>query len=355
MFGATLLCAAGAASAQTSVTLYGVVDAFGQYVTSGSGTKAGPGTPYAPGTHVLSEQSGGSTGSLFGLKGTEDLGGGLRAAFDVENGFKVKDGSFFGDGSLFYRQAWVGLQHATYGSLTFGRQYQPTFNVLYPADPFRANDIASLVAAAILDLADPRTMSTQYTSGRSSNSIIYTSPNLYGLKFSGMYAFTAPYAVPPTFAGTLGNTLDLSITYTGGSLYASFGYMYQHSGNQTVTQGGVGLPVPLAGTAHYSGALAYRIGIVNLQAFYMYTQPKDVSLNALQTAALRGNSAHSVSIASIGATIQATSQDVIELQGIQRSVRGAHDNALGVQVGVDHSLSKRTSVYVASGLPPRAR
>ena len=51
----------------------------------------------------------------------------------------------------------------------------------------------------------------------------------------------------------------------------------------------------------------------------------------------------------LGTTIQATAPDVIEIAGIYRSVRGVDDNTLGIQIGADHNLSKRTSVYVRAG------
>src|SRR5262249_25917387 len=78
--GAALALATGSAAAQPSVTLYGVADTFVQYLDNG-------------GTHSVSERSGGSTGSLFGLKGSEDLGGGLKANFDVETGFNINNGA----------------------------------------------------------------------------------------------------------------------------------------------------------------------------------------------------------------------------------------------------------------------
>lgn len=106
---------AGSAAAQSSVTLYGVADVFFQYLDNG-------------GNHSYSERSGGNTGSMVGLKGSEDLGNGLKAAFDVESGYNINNGGLFADTTtLFYRQAWVGLTDEKYGSLTFGRQYQPTF------------------------------------------------------------------------------------------------------------------------------------------------------------------------------------------------------------------------------------
>jgi general bacterial porin, GBP family len=327
--GATLILAAGSAAAQSSVTLYGVADTFIQYLSNG-------------GTHSYSERSGGNTGSQFGLKGNEELGNGLKAQFDVETGFNLNNGMLFADTTaLFYRQSWVGLTHDTYGSLTFGRQYQPTFRAIYPADPFRANEIISPLAVSVLAV-DRNTLATQYSAGRSSNSVAYASPNLGGFQVYGMYALSATVTQPvPT---TLGNTLDVSATYSGYGFFAGLGYQYQHPGQSTLPV----LPAPLnlLGTEHYVGALAYRIGIVNLQFNYTYVKPKDAPARSL--AALL-NAAHSIGEAELGATIQATPFDTIEIAGIERSVRGVHDNTVGIELGADHNLSKRTSIYMRAG------
>lgn len=313
----------------SSVTLYGVADTFIQHLNNG-------------GVSSVSERSGGSTGSMFGLRGNEDLGGGLMAQFDVENGFNINDGTGFVDTSvLFYRQAWVGLTHSTYGSLTFGRQYEPSFRAIYPTDPFRANDIMSPLSAGVLAV-DRNTLSTQYVAGRASNSILYQSPVFAGFQVDAMYAFATSVAQPTP--ATTGNILDLSASYRGYGLYVGIAYQYQHSGFETIT----GLPaaLALADTEHYSAGLAYRIGVVNLQANYSYNRAKEVPAHSL--AALLDTS-HPYSLAEVGATIQATSADVFEIAGINRNVRGADDSTWGIQAGYDHSLSKRTSLYARIG------
>ncbi|WP_028221138.1 porin [Paraburkholderia oxyphila] len=365
--GAVLILTAGGASAQTSVTLYGVVDVFGQYLLNGSGTKGGPGTAYVPGSNSLSERSGGSTGSMFGLKGSEDLGGGLNAIFDVENGFNVNNGTFFADSTtLFYRQSWVGLRHDEWGQLTFGRQYEPSFLAIYPTDPFRGNEVLSPIAAA--DLAGARdraTLATQYVSGRTSNSIAYQSPDWRGLRLYGMYAFSATVTQPVQM--TSGNMLDFAATYSGYGLYVGLAYQFQHAGQESASLGQYPSGTPLAGqplpastfdlvsTAHYTAALAYRIGIVNLQFNYSYNSPTDPPPGARVTApgvgALTSLAAlvHPYSIIEAGATIQATAVDVIEIAGIYRSVRGVDDNTPGFEIGAEHFLSKRTSLYLRAG------
>jgi len=328
--GATLVFVAGsAAAADSSVTLYGVADTFVQYLDNG-------------GKHTWAERSGGSTGSLFGLKGDEDLGGGLKAQFDVETCFNLNNGTLFADTTaLFYRQAWVGLNHATYGSLSFGRQYEPSFRIVYPTDPFRLNEALSPFSANVLAV-DRNTLSTQYDSGRSSNSVLYQSPNMRGLQLYGMYAFSSTVTQP--VPATTGNMLNVAMSYTGYGFYAGLAYVNQHAGQETLAA----LPAPLSllGTEHFIGSLAYRLGIVNFQFNYSYNRPKDAPARSL---AARLGTAHSLSIAELGATIQVTAADVIQIAGVERDVRGAHDNTPGIEVGAEHSLSKRTSVYMRAG------
>lgn len=327
--GAAIALFAGSAAAQSSVTLYGVADTFIQYLDNG-------------GKHSYSERSGGNTGSMFGLKGTEELGSGLKAIFDVETGFNINNGSLFADTSaLFYRQAWVGLANDRFGSVTFGRQYQPTFWIVYPSDPFRGNEVMSPLSAALLTV-DRSTLSTQYVTGRTSNSMLYKSPNVGGFQLYAMYAFAASVTQP--IPETTGNVLDVGASYSGYGLYAGLAYQYQHPGTATIAS----LPTSLGlvATEHYTAALGYRIGIVNLQFNYGYNKPQDAPTHSL--AAMLGT-AHSYSVMEFGATIQATPADAVEIAGFTRNVRGVHDNTPGVQIGVDHNLSKRTALYARAG------
>ena len=327
--GASLLVAAGGAAAQSSVTLYGVADVFLQY--QGNGAK-----------HAFSERSGGSSGSNFGLKGSEDLGGGLKGIFQLENGYTINNGGLFVDSSaLFYRQAWVGLAHDMYGTLTFGRQYQPTFWAVYPTDPFRGNEVLSPLSAAASTL-DRHTVATIAAAGRSSNSIVYQSPVLGGLKLYAMYGFAATTTQP--LVTSTGNMYDLALTYTGASAFVGLAYQKQLGGSETLP----GLPrsLNLLNTERFTGAVAYRIGIVNLQANYTYNRSVDAPAGSVAAAL---GAANSYSIAEVGATIQATSADTVEIAGIQRKTRGVHENTLGIQVGADHALSKRTTLYARAG------
>ena len=332
--GITLaLVAGGASAADSSVTLYGVADSYIQYLDNG-------------GNHTIAEKSGGSTGSLFGLKGNEDLGGGLNAEFDVEGGFNLNSGSLYVDPSvLFYRQSWVGLKDDEFGELTLGRQYEPTFRIVYPTDPFSMDEDLSLVVAGALS-EDRATLSNQFETGRASNSILYQSPKLAGFQLYGMYALSATVTSPDPM--TTGNELNVGGYYSGYGLYAGLAYANQHAGEATYTFPGLTTPVQLAllDTKRYVAAAAYHIGIVNLQFNYAYNQVDNAP--ARSSAALLGT-AHSFSVTEAGATVQATDVDTVEIAVVERDVRGVHDNAPGVQVGVDHFISKRTSVYMRAG------
>ncbi|MGF6780743.1 porin [Paraburkholderia sp. GAS334] len=327
--GAALLLAAGSAMAQSKVTLYGVVDTFVQYLNNG-------------GAGSVSARSGGSTGSLVGFKGSEDLGRGVKAVFDLESGFNVNNGGFFVDSSkLFGRQSWVGLASDDYGRLTFGRQYQPTFWIAYFAEPFRGDEALSPFAAMIVAM-DRRTIATQYAAGRSDNSIVYQSPDVGGFKLYSMYAFADALKQP--VPASVGPVFDVGVTYTGYGLYAGLAYQNQHAGRETLP----GLPADLdqLATEHFTGALAYQLGIANFQFIYTYARPKDAPAGSR---AAQADAAHPVSTIEVGATIQATAADTVEVAAVERNVRGAHDNTTGIQLGVDHSLSKRTSLYARAG------
>jgi len=131
------VCACGAAEAQSSVTLYGVADVNVEYVNHvGVVPQASNNFNPGPGKSVVREDSGGYSGSRWGLRGTEDLGGGLKSIFVLESGFNIDTGTLQQGGRLFGRQAFVGLD-SQYGQVTFGRQYSSLFITLANFVPAR--------------------------------------------------------------------------------------------------------------------------------------------------------------------------------------------------------------------------
>jgi predicted porin len=168
LLGLAILSAfASAASAQTSVTLYGIVD--GGIAYENNGTAAGS---------ILRFESGAQSGSRFGFRGEEALGGGLSAIFNLEAGFVLGTGVNATAGTLFNRQSWAGLK-GDFGTVRGGR----VETVIYAAfnkgfDPFErglAGDMARMFPIA-------------GSGSRSNNTIAYTTPTMGG--FSGDVQYT---------------------------------------------------------------------------------------------------------------------------------------------------------------------
>lgn len=128
------------AQAQSSVTMYGILDASIEQANSNVNalnTTTGGAISNADGS--LKMNSGTQSGSRFGVRGVEDLGGGLKAVFTIEHRLNVDTGDTAGGAGLtgqqkFWNgQAWVGLESGM-GTLTMGRQYTPLFWAFIPAD-----------------------------------------------------------------------------------------------------------------------------------------------------------------------------------------------------------------------------
>src|ERR1700751_174035 len=138
------ICAPVASQAQSSVTLYGIIDTGIEYVTNNGPTKS---------SAVRVPSLTASIPSRWGFRGKEDLGGGLSAVFVLESGFAPSTGTLNQGGRLFGRQAYVGLS-GRWGTLTLGRQYSQIFWTVLTGDTLAPN----IYAAADLDpyLTQPR-------------------------------------------------------------------------------------------------------------------------------------------------------------------------------------------------------
>jgi predicted porin len=128
---------AGVAHAESSVTLYGIVDAGYGYQQSEAKFKGGDANWNGKiKTNNIGGHSGIQNGSRWGLKGSEDLGNGTSAIFVLESGFDVMNGESTQGGRLFGRQAYVGLTGDSWGTFTIGRQYNAGDTFVAPIDPF---------------------------------------------------------------------------------------------------------------------------------------------------------------------------------------------------------------------------
>src|SRR5246127_1591064 len=171
LFAVGALCLAATAHAQSSVTLYGLIDAGITYTNNQHGQKNFQAT------------SGNINGSRFGLRGAEDLGGGLKAIFVLENGFNVQNGKLGQNSRLFGRQAFVGLSSSEFGTVTLGRQYDSLVDFVAPL---------SATAGTFGDtgFAHPFDNDNLNHSVRMNNAVKYTSDIYSGFKFGALYAFS---------------------------------------------------------------------------------------------------------------------------------------------------------------------
>ncbi|MDR6491295.1 putative porin [Paraburkholderia terricola] len=168
-------CIGAAAHAQSSVTLYGLIDNGVSYV-SNQRTASGAGH-----SNVFASQ-GNIVGNRWGLTGSEDLGGGLQAIFKLENGFTGTNGGLQQGGRLFGRQAWVGMS-SSYGALTLGRQYDSVVDYLAP------RSVAQSFVGG-LEFMHPMDNDNFGDFFRLDNAVKFASPDIHGLKFGGLYAFS---------------------------------------------------------------------------------------------------------------------------------------------------------------------
>ncbi|MBP6018645.1 MAG: porin [Burkholderiaceae bacterium] len=173
---------AGVAQAETSVTLYGILDGgIGYQQIKGNSSYDTNRTDLtnfkATKTGMI---NGVQSGNRWGLKGVEDLGDGLRVVFQLESGFDLGTGFSGQSGRLFGRQATVGLAGDSWGQLDIGRQTNIASKYLPGvADPFGASFGQANIGAAF----------TAANTVRYDNMIMYQTPNFSGFQFGAGYSF----------------------------------------------------------------------------------------------------------------------------------------------------------------------
>lgn len=210
--------AASAAHAQSTVTLYGLVDTGIMYTNNVNNGRAHG--------SLWQATSGTINGSRFGVRGSEDLGGGLRAIFVLENGFSAASGKLGQDGRMFGRQAYVGLNSDRLGTLTLGRQYDAMTDFITPL-----SGVAGVLGAAAF--THPFDNDDLNHSARISNTIKYTSNSYGGLMFDALYAFSnsANFSANRAYSG--------GVSYNYGPLRAAAAYV-QFNGTKGTTASSVG-------------------------------------------------------------------------------------------------------------------
>ncbi|WP_321822276.1 MULTISPECIES: porin [unclassified Burkholderia] len=322
------VAAASPAFAQSSVTLYGLVDTAIRYQTN-----AGP-----DGRDLVGMTVGPETHSRWGLRGSEDLGGGLAAIFRLENGFELGDGRLHVANTLFSRQAYVGLASDRYGSLTFGNQYAPLYDTMG-------------------DVFDPMTVGDYWQDSWAYNGIgnYLTVANSVKYKFStNGFSVDAIYGFG-NHAGAMGldSTYGVELTYAQGpaSINAGFQQTSVSSVNGSAVNGAK------VNFLHVSGA--YQVTpSVRLLAGWLHGQDKtgttDFNMQQAGAPTLGGGSPNRIDDTFyVGANWQATAPLLITVAGYYGHARNAErlDGTLGSGINysatvlAEYALSKHTEVY----------
>src|SRR6201996_180599 len=204
---------ATAAHAQSSVTLYGLIDAGITYTNNQRGHSN------------VQETSGSINGSRWGLRGAEDLGGGLKAIFTLENGFGINDGTLKQNSRLFGRQAFVGLASDQFGAVTLGRQYDSMVDFVAPL---------ALTGTQYggTQFAHPFDNDNLNNSFRVNNSVKFTSVNYAGFKFGALYGFSNQ---ADGFANNRAYSAGASYSFAGFNIGAGYLQLNNNAGATSTT------------------------------------------------------------------------------------------------------------------------
>lgn len=275
-----VLAASGAAFAQSNVTLYGVADIVIHKDADVSARMS----------------SGGVSTSRWGIKGSEDLGGGLKATFNFEQGLDLTTGAI--KGAPFGRQAHLGLSGG-FGTVKLGK----TWNA-YDDMAGASNDVFD----SVLSSSRIAPSSNDYN-GNPDQGIYYSSPSMGG--FSGALSTSFKTGANES------KVTAFRVQYEGGPVYVGVGHENQKSNAATVKN------------TRVNGS--YDLGAVKLLAAYGQTK--------------NGSAGVDTKDFTIGADVPLSSALVLSTGFTQVRPDSGGDNANSFGLGVNYSLSKRTSVY----------
>ncbi|NKJ49261.1 porin [Burkholderia sp. SG-MS1] len=289
-------CVCQSAQAQTSVTLYGVIDNGIEYQNGGSGG-------------VVRASSGGMFATVYGLLGHEDIGGGVHVNFQLEQGFSAVNGAAQVAGYAFNRLAWVGMSGG-FGEFRIGRQKKPQYLFIDgELDPLAGKSIAS----SFSDLSD--------VSVRSNNAIAYFTPAYRGLTVQFMVGMRDATTRPSNGL----QFYNAVFKYINGPWHLAAGYEQQDNAAGTSTQ------------KVFTVATSLRLSAARFYLVYHTETQSDHSQNvAMYTAS--------------ASYLFNPANEIAVMYGYLHDRTGNGNNAQQIGLAYSYFLSKRSSIYVAAGL-----
>ncbi|HEY2000591.1 porin [Paraburkholderia sp.] len=327
---------ATAAHAQSSVTLYGLIDAGITYTNNQGGHSA------------WQETSGSINGSRWGLRGSEDLGGGLKAIFVLENGFGLNNGTLKQSSRLFGRQAFVGLTSDQFGAVTLGRQYDSVVDYLAPL---------ALTGTQYggTQFAHPFDNDNLNNSIRINNSVKYSSVNYGGFKFGGLYGFSN---TADGFANNRAYSFGASYNYGGLNFAAGYLQLNNNPNNLSLAASNAGAVTgeytfAAARQRTFGGGVNYTFGPATAGFVYTQTNLNDGSLvSPTQSGTSKGVGIDGgARFQNFEGNIRYALTPALSLAGAYTYTRGnmgggVNPNWNQVNLQADYALSKRTDVYL---------
>ncbi|MEC4720363.1 porin [Noviherbaspirillum sp. CPCC 100848] len=301
--------AQGTALAQTApgngVTIYGRLDVVVDAVRFSST----PTTTSANARYLSTDTS------YWGVRGTEDLGGGWRAQFKLENGFSVDTGALGSATAFWNREALVGVGHSQYGTVLLGSQYGPAFWITAKVDPFQRSG-----NGALFNLLQANAGNAQrgYRLVQD-NAVQYISPTFAGFTGRVLYGLSER----PSEPRDLGEFKSFGLEYAQGPFYA--GLSYEDEGVATAPAGGE------RSKKTYTLGATYDFKFVKLHG-YLLRNKLEASPGDLEGYLLGLTYP-------IGRGAIRTSYAAAEVDGV------AGSKATVAAIGYTHELSKRTTLY----------
>jgi predicted porin len=326
-----VLAASGAAMAQSSVTLFGIIDAGVGYVKAdGAG-------------HTTGLINGGNSTSRLGFRGTEDLGGGLAASFWLEGALNndVGGGATQTTGFDFQRRSTVSLS-GNFGEVRLGRDFAPTYLSLIAFDPFGQRGFGQIETLGSGTVTNPSGTAAGYV--RNNNSVAYFLPaTLGGFYGNVQYAFgernsnqTATRNVAGFSTTALAATTNKSNNYLGGRI----GY----ANGPLDVAGSYGQYADVVRTAAPgSYAQDYKLGNIGASYDFGVVKPM-VLIQSEKQAGLGTVGDFKLNTYAIGATAP-LGAGVLRAQVSRYDLKNSSNDANKFAIGYVYNLSKRTAVY----------
>jgi GBP family porin len=308
----------GVAPQSSFVSLYGTVDEGLNYTKDGSDT-------------IERIQSGGALTSKFGFYGQDYLGDQWTALFRLEDGFLANKGAVQDSTSLFNRASYVGIQHPLYGQLTMGRQYTSAGAAALGADPFLGVAHES-VYTYMLGTSDLGLGANSDALGRLPNTLRYISPRVGHFGFDLSYSLKGDQTVGPAT-----HQRSAMISYSDSRAVVAIAYGQSWCDPSMTGSCSSETPVaPSQRTDSYLASVIYDVGPFVAQGAYIRYVPKSDG-SAISNMYLLGLQ-------------KWWSIDLLRASIAYRDTTIPGDYAYGTTLGVDHFLSKRTSLYARFGL-----